>query len=190
MAHLKKSATTGHLLKNAAGHLVKTCGVPCSACVSTPKKITCTFSGISPLGAGECYKFSDYAYGRFVFLDSPDQTFTLMQSSTDPCLWRTENASMQVHTRWYGNQYRCLADLPNSEAVVNIDVVEYRAEADSVIGWVRWFSGPENLVLFSTELPEGYYNIDCPTSGVSYDNSNYYPMGGVLVGLDGAAIVS
>lgn len=28
MAHLKKSAVTGHLLKNADGHLVKTCSVP------------------------------------------------------------------------------------------------------------------------------------------------------------------
>ena len=45
MAHLKKSSTTGHLLKNSAGHLVNGCDCTCNY-ATLPSPIICNLTNL------------------------------------------------------------------------------------------------------------------------------------------------
>ncbi len=101
-AHLRKSASGGHLRKTLTGHLSKGCAIlpgdPCGHCDdSTPAEMIVVSSGISWI-PGCCLHFDDPAPTQTQYVDiaetpsvSPNGTWLLTQTA-NPCVWLDKEA--------------------------------------------------------------------------------------------------
>ena len=114
LLHLRKHPGSGHMMKNAGGHLLNNCqeyGSPCGPCPDiTPASLSLTFSGISHCAAqGECWNV--VATRSYKWITRPtmiDGSYILTQSSSNPCLWEyDQDLESSVHLHHYFGSIDC-----------------------------------------------------------------------------------
>ena len=105
MAHLRKSAATGHLLKNSAGHLVNECP---STTTSTASPTTTTAA--PPVNdCNECDpRIPDVLYVTFAGLagDFAAANGTTALAWTLGCHWEATAGGMTIYLEWTGSRWR------------------------------------------------------------------------------------
>ena len=207
MSHLKKSAATGHLLKNAAGHLVKTCDQSC------PVSYDVTMTGLNnliavclmtvtdasradPVDCADCGSYSQVASFRVpappsghILVDGTDQVY-LRRSVDGDCIYTVLNKPVAVDV--LGDHYYSTTDctppslLPINEELLTIhlcvDFATSKVQQLNIYVGVGGTRGPGGIYVFYGILFFASGAVDAAL-GASIPNSLYGGVGSVSVAL-------